>query len=1549
MRLLGALGLATLVTFALGADSDKECSSLEVRREWRTFSKAERKAWIDAQNCLNKKPSNGKLKLEVDTNSYNNPAFRIAPYPVRHYTVLQSYPKRRRPDDRTCLPKSLEMPRRQVDSPGILEDFEDFAETPLDMSVVHLMWSLFLNGSMLAAGIKEPAEQGAVSLFHNDIPAPTLGDALNTGRATNIAQDEFDEYGAEAEPGARVWKTFVKEADKFDIEQVDGWNSSLDVTLIFAALFTSICTAFAIESSKSLKADPAETSAQQLNQIASILLIIANISNRPQLNSTEIISPIALKPFSPRPVDLCVNALWFFSLILSAAVALISMLAKEWCYLFISGRVGDPWTRAKRRQQRWKGIKTWKMEQVIMVLPSFIHLSFVSFAIALCIYLGDLNQWVAIPATLVTLGAIFVYTGSTLLYLFDTICPYSTSISKLIQQLKGSAKNPESNSQETDLIAVEALAWLIETSEDPNSVDVALQAIAGVAHNNAYRELLKGAETMISRRLMALEPFSGTYSQVLNLYTRGQSFFRSPMRRKEDLEPLGEEVKQNANWGPGLQVLQDKIRNLRDMINGEIFAYVKSPLNVIFSAPAGIQGALWIGSTAPSYCSRSLQSGMQFQTQKQLDFAMELLEEFRDGSVRMGSKELHYMMTGVAVLLCSLLVECSADIGARYVMRLLRTAHRANGGQRQLPLEYLSLPLVVYALSQRDYPGWTQPPPLSPTSRAERAIEIITHYVCHRERLGQVSPFMINLALLELISNPEGYKLDGTDIVAISEAFNPTVNDQTHIHTFPEHPLQDSLFGWAKGVEKFIPTESDGPLSKDAVTITCLTMLDRTRMNQSAENPPLGEVYAFVIECVLTLPFTGTEADGLNAALNLMEKFHDSAYPGRIQNLMPNLAQSLDKRGIFARLRRATDSEVTKDDVNFVIKLFSIGQAWFLIDLAIESKMTDSEDWKRCLSSFIYESLWNSPDQLTRRLGECRSTLAKKYRAMWANYATERHKYFNILLDLISSTPTSPLITDTQLPSPPSVPSRGLQMKVRHLRDIINREITAYADSSSNQIFISTPDNLALRIGNTAASHYLRYLKHGTRVQTQELFDSAVELLKSYRNQTVHLNEQEVQYLMMGATMLLSSLLIECPMDIGAQYVMRLLRITEKVKSSQKPLPFSYLSLPLVVYALARHDYPVWDESPPYHLPSRDERAIDVITYYYSHPSELDHISSTMANFGLLELLSEPKYNLNDADFKTISEAFNPGDRANQARIYTLPLLSNTDIYSRSLKGIVRLISDSQRHVLGDVDTKGVAIACLTVLSCAWLDLWKGDASISLGELYAFAIECVLKLSSYASDVEARGQNAALDLMQEFHDHEHPERIQDLMPNLARWLNERNLFAKLKEAATGQGTSGEMTDVRSLFATGQAWSLIDRVIKLGVGNREDWKKSLGTFVGSESLSDLGKLEEQRNNLAEQYQKAWDGDVWRHPYLGYLYGAISSAGVDSSSTTTRPSLGLVPMPQNEPKGPAPAESLLEAFRPTVQLGKTPPRREPSELDAFEPMAWGDNTQLDERWV
>ncbi|CEL62829.1 hypothetical protein RSOLAG1IB_12579 [Rhizoctonia solani AG-1 IB] len=44
-------------------------------------------------------------------------------------------------------------------------------------------------------------------------------------------------------PGAEVWNRYVLETDRSDKELVDGWNNSLDMLLIFAALFSAISTA----------------------------------------------------------------------------------------------------------------------------------------------------------------------------------------------------------------------------------------------------------------------------------------------------------------------------------------------------------------------------------------------------------------------------------------------------------------------------------------------------------------------------------------------------------------------------------------------------------------------------------------------------------------------------------------------------------------------------------------------------------------------------------------------------------------------------------------------------------------------------------------------------------------------------------------------------------------------------------------------------------------------------------------------------------------------------------------------------------------------------------------------------------------------------------------------------------------------------------------------------------------------------------------------------------------------------------------------------------
>ncbi|KAF8597835.1 Di-copper centre-containing protein [Ceratobasidium sp. AG-I] len=68
------LAAAALVPFVAGADAVAagagKCSSIEVRKEWRSFSKKEKKAWITAVNCLNRTPRSGKLAPPVNTSNY---------------------------------------------------------------------------------------------------------------------------------------------------------------------------------------------------------------------------------------------------------------------------------------------------------------------------------------------------------------------------------------------------------------------------------------------------------------------------------------------------------------------------------------------------------------------------------------------------------------------------------------------------------------------------------------------------------------------------------------------------------------------------------------------------------------------------------------------------------------------------------------------------------------------------------------------------------------------------------------------------------------------------------------------------------------------------------------------------------------------------------------------------------------------------------------------------------------------------------------------------------------------------------------------------------------------------------------------------------------------------------------------------------------------------------------------------------------------------------------------------------------------------------------
>ncbi|KAG8714572.1 hypothetical protein FRC09_017477 [Ceratobasidium sp. 395] len=294
---------------------------------------------------------------------------------------------------------------------------------------------------------------------------------------TEVPRPGYDEYGKELGKNARVWKTYVQEASRWDADMVDGWNR------------------FVIESSKSLQPDPAVTSSNTLSAISHTLFLIANNQAGSPLNLTAPESETFVVPVSA----VCVDALWFLSLSLSVSVSLIAMLAKDWARGYVAELTGQPYQQARKRQRRWDRLKEWRVPEVITFLPSLLHLAL----FGLTVYLWGIHLGAAIPVLVVTGMSVVAYGVSTVLPLLDEHCPYNTPLSKLIRlfpkpQFVHHLKRWLSSAEPEELIpqperplgqvvgedlmddlTSRALAWLIVNYEDIKSADVALQAIAG--------------------------------------------------------------------------------------------------------------------------------------------------------------------------------------------------------------------------------------------------------------------------------------------------------------------------------------------------------------------------------------------------------------------------------------------------------------------------------------------------------------------------------------------------------------------------------------------------------------------------------------------------------------------------------------------------------------------------------------------------------------------------------------------------------------------------------------------------------------------------------------------------------------------------------------------------------------------------------------------------------------------------------------------------------------------------------------------------------------
>ncbi|GAB1524358.1 hypothetical protein RhiTH_007511 [Rhizoctonia solani] len=230
-------------------------------------------------------------------------------------------------------------------------------------------------------------------------------------------------------PNAEVWKKYVIETDRADKELVEGWNKRAPdickpTRLRKAALFSAVSTAFILESTKDLKPDYAEVSAHTL------AAVLASLSPTTSDNSSDV-PTMDQSNFAPTAVAIQVNILWFTSLSLSVAVALIAIVAKDWCYQFMATRTGPMLIQGRRRQLRWQGIEQWKMQEILNVLPLMMHAALLLFAVGLSLYLWDINPQVAFPVVVTTAAVGLFYFVTLLLPLLFRYCPFTTGVMKL--------------------------------------------------------------------------------------------------------------------------------------------------------------------------------------------------------------------------------------------------------------------------------------------------------------------------------------------------------------------------------------------------------------------------------------------------------------------------------------------------------------------------------------------------------------------------------------------------------------------------------------------------------------------------------------------------------------------------------------------------------------------------------------------------------------------------------------------------------------------------------------------------------------------------------------------------------------------------------------------------------------------------------------------------------------------------------------------------------------------------------------------------------------
>ena len=127
-----------------------------------------------------------------------------------------------------------------------------------------------------------------------------------------------------------------------------------------------------------------------------------------------------------------VQSILFASLLSALLAAFLAMLGKQWLNLHVEGSFID---RNRYREQKMRGMITWRFKLVMELLPLILQVSLILLGYALAQYLWDINRTVSSVIIAFTVLGVVLYLLIVVAGTLSRACPFQTPVSIAIRAL----------------------------------------------------------------------------------------------------------------------------------------------------------------------------------------------------------------------------------------------------------------------------------------------------------------------------------------------------------------------------------------------------------------------------------------------------------------------------------------------------------------------------------------------------------------------------------------------------------------------------------------------------------------------------------------------------------------------------------------------------------------------------------------------------------------------------------------------------------------------------------------------------------------------------------------------------------------------------------------------------------------------------------------------------------------------------------------------------------------------------------------------------------